>query len=623
MSDTVINSADTALRRGDLAEAEKLYGQAVAIDPVAAYYGLGSVAISKGQGPEAVSWLEKAANIEPDAPDVLFNLAHAYIKVGQKDEAIKRLDHATNFCLGDFGLLGPICNLLMRLDRADAVYQALSKSTITGPKRDSLLVHTLGRLGYWRAAINLLNRMTDQDPSNPEIWREKSRAAAYLRDYDTAIDSFQKYMDMVDAGDKDRLALADLYMLARRGDAAKATINAVLDNGYRVPDVYLIAAKCARLDGDFSDALSLLAKAVEERPAFGSARAIIVELCPKEQLTVELLACRKALTDPSLKPYDRAAIYYAIGGGEERLKNIEAAFAAFEKANEVQGDEFKLAGKAYDPEKEEAYIARVETTLPPALEGKAAPMHQTPIFIVGMPRSGTTLVERMLSSHQQVEAGGENEALEFVVTDYIHAVRAGKSREPDQLGEMGWSELASDYWQRTNFSASYVTDKMPHNFRNIGFILRMFPDAPIIHMRRDPRDVCLSIYSKHFPDGHTYAVDMKSLAHFYALSEKTMQHFSATYPGRIHQVRYPDLVRAPEKTSQNIYNFCNLEWSADCLDFHKQQGPAFTFSELQVRQPLNTKGIGKWRNYEAVLAPLVDALEKAGIDLSTWDEFYA
>lgn len=157
-----------------------------------------------------------------------------------------------------------------------------------------------------------------------------------------------------------------------------------------------------------------------------------------------------------------------------------------------------------------------------------------------------------------------------------------------------------------------MTDKMPQNFQHVGMILSTFPAARVIQMRRDPRDVCWSIFTRMFHAGHNYACDFESLAHAYAVSRQLMDHWAALAPDRVLDVSYEALVADPLVQGQRITDFCELPWSARCLDFHKTISTSFTFSELQVREAINEQRIGRWQPFERQLAPLVEALQRYG-----------
>ena len=245
----------------------------------------------------------------------------------------------------------------------------------------------------------------------------------------------------------------------------------------------------------------------------------------------------------------------------------------------------------------------------------------TPLFIVGMPRSGTTLVERMLAQLSMVKAGGESEALGFLVTQYQNDVASGKAPSPEKMARRDWQALAARYFEKTPLyldfegvgaAGNFITDKMPHNFQHVGMILSLFPNAKVIQMRRDPRDVCWSIFTRMFPEGHNYAVEFESLAQTYSISCRHMDHWAALAPDRVVDISYEDLVASPQEVGQRITNFCGLTWSERCLDFHKTVATSFTFSELQVREAINEKRIGRWQPFEKHLGPLIDELRRLG-----------
>jgi hypothetical protein len=156
---------------------------------------------------------------------------------------------------------------------------------------------------------------------------------------------------------------------------------------------------------------------------------------------------------------------------------------------------------------------------------------------------------------------------------------------------------------------------MPLNFRHIGLICAMFPEAPIIYMRRDPRDVALSIYSRHFSDGHYYATECANIAHFIGASQRLMAHWKMVYPEHILELEFEQLIARPEPETRRLARFCGLEWQPNCLDFHQRDDASYTFSEAQVREPLNTKGIGRWVRYADMFAPFIDALVENDVRL--------
>ena len=240
---------------------------------------------------------------------------------------------------------------------------------------------------------------------------------------------------------------------------------------------------------------------------------------------------------------------------------------------------------------------------------------ELPIFIVGVPRSGTTLVEQILASHGDIHGAGEIEDMGPVASGLRR--RLGLSQPfPECVAEVDvgrWREVGEAYAEalgRRAPSASRISDKMPHNYQIIGLIHLMLPNASIIHCQRDPVDTCLSMYRTAFEakSGPKYAYDLTELGGQYRLYDRLMRHWRAVLPGKVLDVRYEDVVADLEGSARRIVAHCGLEWSDACLDFHETDRPVRTASATQVRRPIYTSSIGRWRRYERHLGPLLRAL---------------
>jgi len=300
---------------------------------------------------------------------------------------------------------------------------------------------------------------------------------------------------------------------------------------------------------------------------------------------------------------DRLHLYFALHKALEDQGRPQEAMRHLLAANAIQ-----RRRAPYDEADALALMERVRAAFGPerlaVLAGLGEPS-QTPIFIVGMPRSGTTLVEQILAAHPDVAAGGELTCLSEVVL-------AGAGAGPDALEaeRLRWmgrryidlvSPIAPD--------ARRITDKMPGNFVLIGMIRLMLPDAHIIHVRRDPVDTCLSCFSKLFPRGQPFANDLGELGRYYRAYRTLMAHWRRVLPdGVLLEVDYEDLVKDFRPQAARILAHCGLEWSKTCLEFDKADRPVRTASAAQVRQPIYTTAIGRGRRYGDLLKPLLDAL---------------
>ena len=275
----------------------------------------------------------------------------------------------------------------------------------------------------------------------------------------------------------------------------------------------------------------------------------------------------------------------------------------------IEGNRLKRAAAPYDEAAMMAYFDRIQSIFTKDLirEKQGTNAARKPIFILGMMRSGSTLVEQILASHPEVHGGGELVALGEIARDISY---------PDGVPGFdgaGLANLAHIYLEKTRSlaaGASHVTDKMPGNFFFAGLIHLMFPGAPIIHTLRDPVDTCLSCFSKLFTEEQFHTYDLGELGRYYRRYRDLMAHWrNVLPPARILDVTYEDVVADLEGQVRRILDYCGLSWDARCLEFHQNRRPVRTASVAQIRQPLYSGAVGRARAYGELLAPLLAALE--------------
>ena len=315
---------------------------------------------------------------------------------------------------------------------------------------------------------------------------------------------------------------------------------------------------------------------------------------------LEALAARAELPEP-----ERIQAEFALGKAYTDLKDEQRGFAHL-----LRGNALKRARLAYDEEESGRFFEQVKAVFTPELvrrKSGAGDPSQRPVFILGMMRSGSTLVEQILASHPAVHGAGELPA--FI------RIASGAMAYPGGVAELdaaGLGDIARRYdaqLARLAPQAARVTDKMPSNFFWAGLIHLAFPNAMIIHTVRDPLDTCLSCFSKLFTEDHPYAYDLGELGRFYRRYERLMAHWHAVLPpGRILDVRYEDVVADLETQARRIVAHCGLPWDERCLAFHGHARPIRTASLAQVRQPLYATAVGRARAHDAHLGPLKEAL---------------
>jgi tetratricopeptide (TPR) repeat protein len=309
---------------------------------------------------------------------------------------------------------------------------------------------------------------------------------------------------------------------------------------------------------------------------------------------------------------DRILLEFALGKAWMDVGDAERAFAHLDAANRQ-----KRAGFAYDAQADIAWLAAIAEGLPAQRLGElagAGDPSDLPVFVVGMPRSGTTLVEQILASHPQIQGAGELLALEDVIgRDWERDDLAETYlRRVDGLTKPDLAALGRAYVERVSPLAAgrpRVVDKAPGNFRLAGLISLMLPNARIIHCRRDPVDTCLSCYTRNFSGRVRYAFDLGELGRYYRAYEALMAHWRAVLPPeRFIEVDYEAVVGDLEPQARRMIAFCGLDWDPACLNFHATRRAVRTISVNQVRRPLYSSSIARWKPYERQLGALLGEL---------------
>lgn len=308
-------------------------------------------------------------------------------------------------------------------------------------------------------------------------------------------------------------------------------------------------------------------------------------------------------------PQGKAAVAYTLGKAYEDIEDYERAFDYFTQANEIEG---KV--NPYNPGPYHSFFptmkAQFSAEFVQSHRGSNVPTRK-PIFVLGMPRSGTTLVENILAGHHQVYAAGELEGIipasvftQFMTNKPFPASVTDLTRE--QLGILATRYLNKLFRHASGFE--YAVDKMPHNCLFIGFIKLLFPEARIIHCKRDAVATCMSIYKNQFGDNHPYSHNLRDLGEYYNLYLDLMQHWHSIFPLQIHDLQYEDLVKNPEEEIRALLNYCELPFDENCIHPHTNERVVTTSSLAQVREPISTKAVAQWEHYRSNLQPLIEVL---------------
>ncbi len=362
--------------------------------------------------------------------------------------------------------------------------------------------------------------------------------------------------------------------------------------------------------GHHDEAAAKLREAIALDPDIASAYFELVQLKNNSLSQEEFAHVRRMTNRDELPEVSRSVAAFACAHIEEKSGSYDEAFVHLKLANELRLKVLNRAGHSFDPSSHEKFIDRIMSVF----ENITLPCgnnSDVPVFVLGLPRSGTTLVERIINSHSA--AFGAGELTEFKkLSDQI---LIEKGRYPDGLSQFAEGDagnLAYQYLKHLTFQAPdarRIVDKNPFNFLHLGLIHAVFPNAKIIHCRRNLMDVGLSIYMQNFADPLPWTNELEAIGEYIKLYERLMAFWRDSLNIKILEVHYEELVTDLETYSRQIIDHVELEWESGCLDFYKIEGGVQTASTAQVREPVYTRSIGKWRNYETQLLPLANILQ--------------
>ena len=383
------------------------------------------------------------------------------------------------------------------------------------------------------------------------------------------------------------------------------------------PELHLSIAHALKTLGRTGEAVTAYRAAAAARPRYGEAYWSLANLKTYRFTAAEIAAMSADEADPQVSLEDRYHLCFALGKACEDQGLFAASFEYYARGNALKKSESRYRP---EPLERNARLQKAVCTREffAARRGVGC-QSGAPIFIVGLPRSGSTLLEQMLASHSQVEGTMELADIPRLVQELqgretqdsvsrYPGVLAGMS--PGEFQRLGEKYLADTRVYRVGGPAPFFIDKMPNNFRHLGLIHLILPNAKIIDARRDPLACCFSNYKQLFASGQQFTYDIDDLSRYYAMYLQLMAHWDEVLPGKILRIRHEDVVADPEREVRRMLAFCDLPFEPSCLDFHRTSRRVHTASSEQVRRPINRDGIEQWRHFEPWLGPLQDALRR-------------
>lgn len=500
--------------------------------------------------------------------------------------------------------------------------QALIRSIAASPRDLNnyfSLVELYRATGESSKAALTLRRIIELDPMCLRAWVDLGTLLGYREDWQGSADAFERACAL-DSRDADHLIRYGAALLANRDiQPAMQTRDDLLERFPNRAESHVLAGHLHKIHGRTEAAGAAYGRAIDIDPAQTDALFNLVDISPpqvSDPLTKHLESLRGNTT---LASREAANVLFSLAHIHELSGRAESAMALYDEANAAAALTMHELGIVYDPERIEAETNQViELFDHSAITEPLDPLDldMTLIFIVGMPRSGTTLVERILASHSDVTGGGELPFMQDCLARLLSTATSQKVPKSlptrDQQVRALLHQLRELYLDKLferDLDARYVTDKLPANFSAIGLIRILFPDARIVHCSRDPIATCWSLYSAHFGVHLPYNMHLRSLGHYHRRIYSTlMRHWSRISGLDIIEADYGRLVANPDVEIRELVGRCGLPWEDACLRFHESDAPVFTANMLRARQPVSSASTTRWKKFESYLSPLMAEL---------------
>ncbi|WP_435189759.1 sulfotransferase [Pseudothioglobus sp. nBUS_23] len=594
----ILSSAKKNTKKGDLKKAGDLYRSVLSIIPdnQEAKKGLLLLEESKSKSPskkeldnamrlyssglvkESLDSINLLIELHPHQP-LLFNFAGAcYSQIGPVDNAISCFEKAITL-KSDYAEayynLGVALQKVKQTDKALKNYQKATSIKHAYPQAHNNAGLIEMNNGDYESAIKSLEWAVAYNPNYAEAFNNLGATYQEIMNYDDALKQFKK-ATVIDP--KYALAHNNLGILFQ-------------------------------MLGFQENALESYSKAIEINSNYAEAHKNISSIKKYDERDSQVKIMEKLYSIDSTNNSDKIQLCFALAKVNQDLNKEKDFFKYLNEGNNLQKKELGFSFESYKKIQSNIIdIAKASPSIAKNILDKKNSIKK-PLFIVGMPRSGSSLVEQILSSHSEVFGAGEMNNFKNASNPFIEKILQSSS---ENLTDKNILSIGTEYLNsldKYSISEKFFTDKMPLNFEYIGLILKAFPEAKIIHVTRDARAICWSIYKHYFSvTGNSWGYDMNDLVNFYSLYVKTMDTWNELFPNKIYEINYEKLINEQKSETKDLLNFCDLKWDDNCLEFHKNTRAVKTASHSQVRKKIYKGSSEAWKKYEAYLKPLIDGL---------------
>ena len=606
------------LQTGQLPEAESYLAQAMQSGPPIAeeHYNLGLTLVGQGRVVEAAQQFRRAVELRPDFAAARNNLGNALRELGDLKGAAHQYRYGLELDPANAALhnnLGVVLHNRGNNDEAVQHYRRAIALDSTDADTHFNLGNALCALGYWEQSIAAYERAIGLKPDLVDAYVRLATALRQLNRFEEAEAYYRHVLGL-------RPDLTAVYV----------DLGAVLEEQGRLQEAERVLKRAIELGGRSGRALMGLGNLHKAYGRFREAEASYREaLCSSSDYVYpygylvtlkryssrddeDAQRIRALLTDPNIEDEGKVCLQFALGKILDDCGAYDDAFSHYDEGNALN-----YRTSHFEVSELVSYVDRVVSTFDTeffASRSEHGSSSELPVFVVGMPRSGTTLVEQIIAGHPQVHGAGELNKIHDLAREID--TRYGPTKAyPEAVTEIDPETsraLSAEYETHLRTYADpgavRISDKMPFNFMHLGLIALLFPNARVIHCMRHPLDVGLSIYFQQFRHSHQYADNLANIGRFYRLYERLMKHWGQVLSLKGHHLRYEDLVTDPERETRALIEFLGLPWDDRCLVFHRNEHPVQTASAWQVRRPVYSHAVGRWRNYEKYLGALKKTL---------------
>ena len=599
---------------GNLDAAEKHFRQVVSRDNsnIHGLNLLGMVCVNTGRQEEAVQLITQALKINPADAQAHGNLGLAYQRMGNLVLAERHFRKSIEIDANKPTLWNSLGNVLREKGQAsDAikVYESTLKVDGNYPECWTNLSKALVDLGEFERAFQAVSRALQIDPTLPEPHNQLAEVYRKSSKFDLAINAYKKSLELDPTLYESMLGLATVYRESEDSEAALTVLNRLIKLEPGHAKAYTVLGVLKEQIGDAAAAADCFKKSIELAPDVISPHCHLSQIKGRKSSEDEILAMERFQKMTGLSREDRAHLHFGLGQAYDQQGQTGKAFKTWLTANQMKAERFP-----YDPDKRKQHrdltIEYSQALATRLTETPSQEVRQL-VFVVGMPRSGTSLTDQILSSNTNVSSLGEVAHADDMA---VQVKKLTGKLYPQGLSGLDQEDiglLRADFLKKIPLKHSnyqVLIDKTPMNFQHLGLLAEVFPSAKFIHCRRTPMDNCFSIFKLSFADDQDYAHELMALGHHYRLYEGMMDKWKEMYPHRISDVYYEDTVADIEAQCIHLVEFLGLAFEPKMLEFYSSERLVRTPSASQVRQPIYKSSVHAWKKYEQHLQPLVSAL---------------